>query len=126
MNAFKNTSAFVTPEIIQHVVDTIVRAVNPEKIVVFGSCAHKDARWDSDLDLFVVMDTGLPFVERALKIRNLFEQVPCPLDVVVYTPEEVARWHNFPSSFVHQIFSEGRLLYDRTAEAVGQTVDAQS
>ncbi len=119
-------TTFVTPEIIRHIVDTIVQAVNPKKIMVFGSCAREEAQWDSDLDLFVVMNTDLSFVDRALEIRNLFEQVPCPLDIVVYTPAEVAYWRTIPSSFVYQIFAEGRLLYDRTSEAVGQTVDTQT
>lgn len=121
-----NAPAFVTPEIVRQVTDTIARAVNPEKIIVFGSFARNESEWDSDLDLLVVMDTNLPFVERALKIRGLFDCVPCPMDVVVYTPDEIAHWRDIPSSFIHQILSEGRLLYDRTAEAVGQTVGSQS
>lgn len=117
---------FVTPEITLGVVDTIVQAMNPEKIIVFGSCAREDAQWDSDLDLLVVMQTELPLVDRALKIRNLFEHIPCPMDIVVYTPEEVANWRQVPSSFIHQVLAEGRLLYERTTETVGQAVDSQS
>lgn len=117
---------FVTSEITQEIVDTIVQAVNPEKIVVFGSCAREDKQWDSDLDLLVVMHSDLPFVDRALKIRNLFKQVPCPMDIVVYTPKEVEDWGQVPSSFIYQILSEGRLLYERTTETVGQAVDSQS
>jgi len=117
---------FVTPEIIQEIVDTIVQAVNPEKIIVFGSCAREDAQWDSDLDLLVVMQTELSLVDRALKIRDLFEHIPCPMDIIVYTPEEVANWRHVPSSFIHQILAEGRLFYERTTETVGQTVDSQS
>lgn len=117
---------FVTPEITQEIVDTIVQEVNPEKIIVFGSCAREDAQWDSDLDLLVVMPTELSVVDRALKIRNLFEHIPCPMDIVVYTPEEVASWRQVPSSFIYQVLAEGRLLYERTTETVGQTVDSQS
>jgi uncharacterized protein len=117
---------FATPEITQEIVDTIVQAVNPEKIIVFGSCAREDAKWDSDLDLLVVMQTELSLVDRALKIRNLFEHIPCPMDIIVYTPEEVANWRHVPSSFIHQILVEGRLLYERTTKTVGQTVDSQS
>ncbi len=46
-----NTSHFVTSEIIQHIVDTIVYALHPHKILIFGSCANKKMKWDSDLDL---------------------------------------------------------------------------
>lgn len=117
-------SHFVTSDMIQHVVDAIVRAVRPDKILVFGSCVHHTMKWDSDLDLFIEMDTDLSFADRALAIRNLFAEVPCPLDVVVYTPEEVARWRAVPSSFVHKIFAEGRVVYDRFTKASGQPVDA--
>lgn len=126
MNVAANPKAFVTPEIIQYVADTIVRAVNPEQIFVFGSHAQNSAQWDSDLDLFVVMDTDLPFIARALKIRNLFDPLPCPMDIVVYTPEEVAYWRDLPSSFVHQVLTKGQLLYERTAKKVGQAVDSKS
>ena len=68
-----NASAFVTPETIRHVTETIVRTVNPEQIIAFGSYTLEEIQWDSDLDLLVVMETNLPFVERGLKIRNLFE-----------------------------------------------------
>jgi len=112
---------FVTPKITQEIVDTIVEAMNPEKIIVFGSFAREDAKWDSDLDLLVVMQTELSLVDRALKICNLFEHIPCPMDIVVYTPEEVASWRHMPSSFMHQVLAEGRLLYERTTESVGQT-----
>ena len=119
-----DTSHFVTIERIQRVVDAIVRIAQPDKILVFGSCCRHNMKWDSDLDLFIEMDTDLPFSDRALAIRNLFEEVPYPLDIVVHTPEEVARWREVPSSFVHKIFAEGRVVYDRFAKASGQPVDA--
>ena len=96
-----------------------MHAVNPAQIIVFGSYARRETQWDSDLDLLVVMDTTLPFADRALMIRNLFAQIPCPMDILVYTPQEVAYWRDIRSSFAHQIFAEGQLLYDRTKEAVG-------
>lgn len=126
MEKTMNTPNFVTSEIIQHVVDTIVYSVHPHKILIFGSCANKKMKWDSDLDLFIEMDTDVSFVDRALNIRNLFDNIPCPLDIVVYTPEEVAYWREIPSSFVHKIFAEGYVVYDRATEKSGQTVDAQS
>ena len=121
-----DTQPLVTPQVIQQIVNTIVQALSPEKIIVFGSCVREDIRWEGDLDLFVVMNTDLTFVDRALEIRRLFEQPPCPLDIIVYTPEEAAYWCQVPSSFIYQIYAKGRSLYDRTAETVGQAVDSKS
>ena len=53
-----NTSHFVTSEIIQHVVDTIGYAVHPHKILVFGSCAEKKIKWDSDIANATVLRCG--------------------------------------------------------------------
>jgi len=113
----------VTQEIIQQVADTIARTKHPDLIVVFGSCSRRDSRWDSDLDLFVVMQTDLPPLERSLDIRRLFERAPCPMDVIVYTPAELDYWKDVPSSFAHQALTQGMILYERATEDAGATVD---
>ena len=113
---------FVTQEIIDHVVDVIVQARHPDLVVLFGSCARGDYGWDSDLDLFLVMQTDLPPTERALEVRRLFDRLPCPMDIVVYTPTELAYWRDIPSSFVHQVLSQGVTLYERASKGIGATV----
>ena len=40
--------------LLQQMVETIVREVSPETIILFGSRARGDARSDSDVDLLVV------------------------------------------------------------------------
>jgi predicted nucleotidyltransferase len=109
---------------ITDVVDTIVRARHPERIILFGSHADGTNAWDSDLDLLIVTETDLPPVDRVLEIRRVFKQAPCPLDIQVYTPAELEYWKEIPSSFVHQILTQGRTLYERTpgnsGAAVGQ------
>ena len=40
--------------LLQKMVETIVREVSPETIILFGSRARGDARSDSDIDLLVV------------------------------------------------------------------------
>ena len=115
--------SLVDSQIIADVVDTIVRARRPERIVVFGSHADGTNAWDSDLDLLIVTETDLPPVDRVLDIRRLFEQAPCPLDVLVYTPAELAYWEELPSSFVHQILTQGTTLYERTEASTGAAVD---
>lgn len=49
------------------------------------------SEWDSDLDLLVVWQTDLPLLERAVETRRLLvEGIVCPLDIVVYTSDELA------------------------------------
>lgn len=57
------------------------------QLTVFGSLAAAAVHEWSDLDLVVVMRTGLGFVDRALELRRrLRPQVG--VDLLVYTPEE--------------------------------------
>jgi predicted nucleotidyltransferase len=46
-----------TEALLQQVTHQIVERFHPERIVLFGSRAHGEARSDSDLDLFVKMET---------------------------------------------------------------------
>jgi predicted nucleotidyltransferase len=43
--------------LIKHVTDTIVAHFDPERVILFGSQARADAGPDSDLDIFVEMET---------------------------------------------------------------------
>ncbi len=106
----------VTPNAMNRVVQTIVAFKKPQKIVLFGSRAGGKARWDSDVDLLVIMEADAPPHQRALELRRLFARLPCPMDFFVYTPAEVVYWEALPSSFISHILQHGRVLYEREAE----------
>jgi predicted nucleotidyltransferase len=98
---------------IEGIVQKIVDAFHPLRIILFGSRARGDQRADSDLDLFVEMETADPPVERRVKIRRLFRPSLCGMDILVYTPEEVAARRNSLASLVPVIEKEGRVLYEQ-------------
>lgn len=83
------------------------------RIVVFGSRARGDHETDSDLDLFVEMRSDLPPRARRLAIRRIFATRAWPLDVVVYTPEEVQGLRRRRGTLLSEIEREGRVLYAR-------------
>jgi predicted nucleotidyltransferase len=102
-------------ETIQHVVAVIAEHLEPRRVILFGSHARGEAGPDSDLDLFVELDPPLPARGRSRQIKKLFDPYPCPMDVVVYTPEEVAYWKRAPASLVASVLREGKVLYERGA-----------
>ncbi len=65
-------------------VDDVIRAVEPRRIVLFGSVARGDEGPDSDLDLLVVLDQVTP-AERAQLISLIRRaiRVPAPIDIFV-------------------------------------------
>src|SRR3954464_8450397 len=99
---------------ISRVVALIVEALSPERVIVFGSYAKGKANARSDLDVLVVKDTPLPPVRRADGVRPLLARLLVPVDVHVYTPEEVEEYGRDAMSFVASVLRTGRVAYERT------------
>jgi len=99
--------------ILQSIVRKIVDAFHPLRIILFGSRARGDHCADSDLDLFVEMESSDAPAERRVKIRRLFRPSPCGMDILVYTPAEVAARRQSLASLVPLIEKEGKVLYER-------------
>ncbi len=82
-------------------------ALRPRRVLAFGSYARGDWRRGSDLDLLVEMDTDLPPAQRRLLARRALGAKPCPVDVLVYTPEEIAARRGSLGSIIPTILREG-------------------
>ncbi len=86
-----------------------------ERIILFGSRARGNARPDSDFDVLVIADSSTPFVRRQAEARQLLGHRKFPLDLLVYTPEEVRAAEAITGSAVYWALREGRVF--RAAEA---------
>jgi predicted nucleotidyltransferase len=96
--------------------DRIVREFRPLKIVLFGSRARGEAHAQSDVDLLVVMPdawAGARKREAAVGILGALKDLPVYKDVIVTTPEEIARRGNLSGTTLHLALMEGRVLYER-------------
>ena len=106
---------------IDHLNDTILKeitqriktAVDPDKIVLFGSYAYGHPNKKSDLDILVIKRTDLPRHKRSIPVYDALRGLIIPKDIVVYTPEEVKDWENVPQSFVTSVLRRGRVLYEK-------------
>ncbi|GFN23693.1 nucleotidyltransferase domain-containing protein [Thermanaeromonas sp. C210] len=88
-----------------------LRELGAQKIILFGSYARGRADVFTDLDIIVILETGLPFVERTGYVyRELAPRVPS--DILVYTPEEWQRMQDRP--FIRQALAEGKILYEKS------------
>ncbi|MBI4646741.1 MAG: nucleotidyltransferase domain-containing protein [Bacteroidia bacterium] len=98
---------------INEVVKKIVNNYKPEKIYIFGSYAIGTATENSDLDLIIIKNTDLPPHKRIYNVRMLLLDTIFPLDILVYTPEEIYKEGENKFSFIHNIFKIAKVIYEK-------------
>ena len=103
----------ISTETIDGVAKAIAENFHPEKIILFGSYASGIPTPDSDLDFLVIMDSDQPRYKRSPPLRFLFRPMPCPMDILVYTPEEVNKWNGATNHIVTIACKTGRVMYER-------------
>ena len=93
---------------IQAIAAVINEKFHPEKVILFGSYAYGTPTEDSDVDLFIIMKTGISILKQASLIRG---ELPSniPIDVIVRTPEQVEE-RKEGDFFIKQILKEGVYL----------------
>jgi predicted nucleotidyltransferase len=84
------------------------------RAVAFGSVARGEADEWSDLDLLIVARTDRPFLERYRDFAGLYDVWP-RLDLLVYTPEELARMQAEENPLVTRALAEGVVLHEAGA-----------
>ena len=100
---------------LQEIVRRLVRAVDPDRIVLFGSRARGDAGPDSDLDLLIVKESHELRHRRAIPAYNALIGLGIPTDIICRTPAEIEEWSRVPNHVVTRAIREGKVLYERTS-----------
>lgn len=102
----------ITEDKIRQVAQKIVKEFQPEKIILFGSCAWGKPGPDSDVDLFVIKETENTR-DFARKIdRSIFPR-PFPIDLIVYRPKYVNDKFASGDFFIRNILTKGKVLYEK-------------
>jgi predicted nucleotidyltransferase len=114
MIAIEKNTFGISEALIQQITEKIVRECHPHKIILFGSWAWGKPHLDSDLDLLIIMDSEVARPDvRAMQVRRLLYDFHCPMDLLVYTPEEIKACLQRGNLFIQEILEEGGLLYAR-------------
>lgn len=99
--------------LIKEIVNRIVKAVNPEKIILFGSYAYGTPNQNSDLDILVLMNSNLPRFKRSVPVYLSLAGLLIPKDIFVYTPKELEEWSDVPQAFITTIVRKGKVIYEK-------------
>jgi predicted nucleotidyltransferase len=109
--------ANVPMRLIHRFVRAVADRYHPDRIILFGSHAYGTPHADSDVDILVVMPTRNQ-LDQAVKIELACDP-PFPLDIIVRTPENV-RWRLAEGeSFLREIMTKGKVLYEKDHPGVG-------
>lgn len=104
----------ITPELVTYIVEKIVRALDPKRIILFGSYARGEATAASDLDFFIIQDSEQSNRVVRRQIDALLWGRRFGVDLIVRKPEEVARNVADGNPFYTQhLLKEGKVLYER-------------
>ncbi len=83
-----------------------------QKIMLFGSLAKGNSDEYSDIDIMAIKKTDKPFVKRLREVALLCK-LDEPIDILVYTPEEIEEMKKAGNFFIESVLSEGMVLYER-------------
>jgi len=99
---------------INTIVKRIAKECNPKAIIVFGSVASDTCNDESDIDMMVILDTEMTYYERTLAIRRSIGITSTPLDILVFTPEEIEEGKQKRGSVVYEALNKGKVVYGAT------------
>ena len=103
----------VTEDLLTGLVQKIVDLFHPEKVVLFGSRAWGLPRPDSDIDLFVILQSDLPPASRSAELSLACRPPGLAVDFIVKTPDEVQHRLRIGDPFLRRILEQGRTVYAR-------------
>ena len=102
-----------TEATISTMVDRIVGRFHPARVVLFGSHARNAASEWSDVDLLVVMGDAPDKRAAAVEMRRSLSDMPVSKDIVVTTPDEIARRGDVAGTVLNAALREGKVVYER-------------
>ena len=105
----------VDDNLLRVIVDRLVKAIDPDRIVLFGSRARGDGRGDLDLDLLVIKDSDARPHRRVIPAYRALTGIGVPKDIPWRTPSEIRDWAGVENYIATRALREGRVLYEKRA-----------
>lgn len=102
---------FSLDNILKETVQRILSVVQPTKVLLFGSASRGEMHENSDIDILVIVPSGLHRRKTAQKIYRNLIGLGFAADIIVVTEDDVERFKNHQGMIIQPAIEEGRLLY---------------
>jgi len=99
------------PKVIESLVQKIVEAVHPLKIILFGSYVRDKVNPESDIDVLVVMPEGVHCRRTAQLLYRQIRGLGVPFDILVTTPGALEKHKDNIGLIYRTVLKEGREIY---------------
>jgi len=93
-------------------VKILLESYHPERILLFGSLATEQVGEWSDIDLVIIKESNLKFLDRIREVMRLLNP-RVGVDILVYTPEEFAQLSQERPFVRQEILAKGKVIYER-------------
>jgi predicted nucleotidyltransferase len=100
-------------ELLQKITSRVVEALSPERIILFGSYAEGRATVHSDLDLLVVVEQPLSLGARRAQTRDLFRDIPLPVQVITISRQEFEETRSVIGGIAYPADKYGKVIYEK-------------
>lgn len=108
-----------TAQALDEIVRRIVAVADPERVILFGSAVRGEAGHNSDLDLLGVKDGDYHKGRLTEEIYMHLFGVGRAVDIVMATPEDIARYRNTHALVIKPALQEGKVVYERPPTPAG-------
>lgn len=98
-------------EIIDALLERIVEAVHPLRIILFGSAVRAEMGPHSDIDVLVVMPEGTHRLHTAQELHRRMFGMPAAVDIVVATPADLDQHRDTIGLIYRDVLRDGREIY---------------
>jgi predicted nucleotidyltransferase len=104
-------SAPAADETLDRVVQLLLEASRPSRIILFGSRARGEETPDSDLDLVVILPRVENHFREMVRLRRALAPVRMPIDVLVYSEDDVRARGGWLGTALHDALQHGKVIY---------------
>ena len=102
--------------ILRKIVEVIVKEIDPDKIILFGSRARGDYNEHSDYDILILKRGIKPEERRPLQRRireTLFNHKIYGVDVIVQETDRFYELKDIPFKVYFMAYREGKIIYEK-------------
>ena len=102
----------IDEQTMKQVVERIVAAARPRRVILFGSYGRGDADAGSDLDIMVIEPEVADRYAEMIRLHEAVGNIGPGVDVLVYSEAEYEQRSQVPGTVLYWARKEGQALYE--------------